>query len=144
MSRFNKNTPEYHALISQQVVGAVASFLMVAGLRLVLKRFFSSSLPVATISKRQSKEYGPDNPEVIIIGAGVAGATLALKLGQQRRYVLVIERDMSEPNRIVGEFLQPGGFLSMKRLEIEGIVYHAIQKVFGSSQCHLFQIFLNL
>ncbi|KAI3462661.1 hypothetical protein Pfo_019324 [Paulownia fortunei] len=43
------------------------------------------------------------DPEIIIVGAGVAGAALAYTLGKDGRRVRVIERDLSEPDRIVGE-----------------------------------------
>ncbi|KAK7368875.1 hypothetical protein VNO80_10907 [Phaseolus coccineus] len=49
-----------------------------------------------------------ESAEVIIVGAGVAGAALAYTLGKDGRRVHVIERDLSEPDRIVGELLQPG------------------------------------
>lgn len=32
----------------------------------------------------------------------------------------VIERDLTEPDRIVGELLQPGGYLKLVELGIEG------------------------
>lgn len=32
----------------------------------------------------------------------------------------MIERDLREPNRIVGELLQPGGYLKLIELGIEG------------------------
>lgn len=32
----------------------------------------------------------------------------------------VIERDLSEPDRIVGELLQPGGYLRLVELGLEG------------------------
>ena len=32
----------------------------------------------------------------------------------------VIERDLTEPDRIVGELLQPGGFLKLIELGLEG------------------------
>lgn len=32
----------------------------------------------------------------------------------------VIERDMTEPDRIVGELLQPGGYLKLMELGLEG------------------------
>jgi len=34
--------------------------------------------------------------------------------------VLLLERDFSQPDRIVGELLQPGGYLMLKRLGLEG------------------------
>lgn len=32
----------------------------------------------------------------------------------------VIERDLSEPDRIVGELLQPGGYLKLIELDLQG------------------------
>lgn len=32
----------------------------------------------------------------------------------------VIERDLNEPDRIVGELLQPGGYLKLVELDLEG------------------------
>ena len=47
--------------------------------------------------------------DAIIVGAGIIGCPLAVTLAKQGRSVVLIERDMSEPDRIVGELLQPGG-----------------------------------
>ncbi|CAN1777462.1 Squalene monooxygenase SE1 [Linum perenne] len=57
--------------------------------------------------------------DVIIVGAGVAGAALAHTLGKDGRRVVVIERDLTEPDRIVGELLQPGGYLKLIELGLE-------------------------
>ncbi|KAL8125040.1 hypothetical protein AgCh_012641 [Apium graveolens] len=57
--------------------------------------------------------------DVIIVGAGVAGAALAHTLAKDGRRVHVIERDLSEPDRIVGELLQPGGYLKLIELGLE-------------------------
>ena len=35
--------------------------------------------------------------------------------------MLVIERDLSQPVRIVGELLQPGGYLMLVELGMEGM-----------------------
>lgn len=59
---------------------------------------------------------------MIIIGAGVAGSSLAYALGKEGRKVLLLERDLSEPVRIVGELLQPGGYLKLKELGLEWTV----------------------
>jgi len=37
------------------------------------------------------------------------------------RRVHVIERDLREPDRIVGELLQPGGYLKLVELGLEGM-----------------------
>ncbi|CAJ2678267.1 unnamed protein product [Trifolium pratense] len=69
---------------------------------------------------------------IIIVGAGVAGAALAYTLGKDGRQVHVIERDLSEPDRIVGELLQPGGYLKLLELGLEDCVDEIdAQRVFG-------------
>ncbi|WCJ35602.1 squalene epoxidase 2 [Euphorbia peplus] len=75
-----------------------------------------------------------DSPhaDVIIVGAGVAGAALAFTLGKEGRRVHVIERDLSEPDRIVGELLQPGGYLKLIELGLQDCVEEIdAQRVFG-------------
>ncbi|PRQ22140.1 putative squalene monooxygenase [Rosa chinensis] len=76
------------------------------------------------------EEKGTD---VVIVGAGVAGAALAYTLAKEGRRVHVIERDLSEPDRIVGELLQPGGYLKLIELGLEDCANESIdaQKVFG-------------
>ena len=58
--------------------------------------------------------------EVVIVGAGVLGSSLASVLSRDGRKVTVIERDLQEPNRIVGELLQPGGYAALKKLGLQG------------------------
>ena len=53
--------------------------------------------------------------DLIVVGAGVAGSALAFEQGRQGRRVLLLERDLSQPDRIVGELLQPGGYLALKK-----------------------------
>ncbi|BDA46860.1 Squalene epoxidase 1 [Coccomyxa sp. Obi] len=79
-------------------------------------------------------DYGrdPEVWDVVVVGAGVAGSALAYSQGRDGRRVLLLERDLSQPDRIVGELLQPGGYLMLKRLGLE----HAVdgidsQKVYG-------------
>lgn len=60
--------------------------------------------------------------DVIVVGAGVAGGALATSLARDGRRVLVIERELYdggalvEPDRIVGELLQPGGVAKLHEL----------------------------
>ena len=58
--------------------------------------------------------------ELIIVGAGIVGCAAAKAFGSDGRKVLLLERDLSEPDRIVGELLQPGGIDSLKSLGLEG------------------------
>ncbi|KGL73717.1 Squalene monooxygenase [Tinamus guttatus] len=62
------------------------------------------------------------DPEIIIVGSGVLGSSLATVLSRDGRKVTVIERDLKEPDRIVGELLQPGGFNALKDLGLEDAV----------------------
>lgn len=57
--------------------------------------------------------------DVAIIGAGILGTALAHTMGHQGRRVLLLERDWSEPDRIVGELLQPGGLASLTKLGLK-------------------------
>ncbi|KAI0710926.1 squalene monooxygenase [Earliella scabrosa] len=66
--------------------------------------------------------------DVLIVGAGVAGSALAHALssaavarGRSLR-ICLLERSMAEPDRIVGELLQPGGMMALKKLGLEGCV----------------------
>ncbi|KAJ6296571.1 hypothetical protein OIU78_022313 [Salix suchowensis] len=60
------------------------------------------------------------NTDVIIVGAGVAGSALAYALAKDGWRVNVIERDLTEPDRIVGEFLHAGGCIKLAELGLEG------------------------
>lgn len=63
----------------------------------------------------------PDaDPDVVIVGAGVLGSAMAAVLARDGRRVTVVERDLKEPDRIVGELLQPGGYRVLKALGLEG------------------------
>ncbi|TSK20203.1 Squalene monooxygenase [Bagarius yarrelli] len=63
----------------------------------------------------------PD-PDVIIVGGGVLGCAMAAVLARDGRKVTVVERDLREPDRIVGELLQPGGFRALRELGLESAV----------------------
>lgn len=65
---------------------------------------------------------GNETPQtfVVVVGAGIAGSALACSLAKQGRKVVLIERDLTEPNRIVGELLQPGGMEHIRSLGLEG------------------------
>ncbi|KAI2628298.1 squalene epoxidase-domain-containing protein [Xylaria nigripes] len=54
--------------------------------------------------------------DVLIVGAGIVGSVMAILFARQGRRVLVIERDMRQPERIVGEVLQPGGVTALQHL----------------------------
>lgn len=73
----------------------------------------------------------------IIVGAGILGSALAATFARQGRRVLLIERDYSEPDRIVGELLQPGGVAALKELglgncleDIDAIIVKGYQCIY--------------
>ncbi|XP_076952614.1 squalene epoxidase 3-like [Bidens hawaiensis] len=62
---------------------------------------------------------GYADADAIIVGAGVSGAALAYTIGKEGCKIRVIERDLTEPDRIVGELLQPGGYLKLIELGLQ-------------------------
>jgi squalene monooxygenase len=60
--------------------------------------------------------------DLIIVGAGVVGCAAAKAFAEDERKVLLLERDLSEPDRIVGELMQPGGMNALKKLGMEGML----------------------
>ncbi|PTB80043.1 SE-domain-containing protein [Trichoderma longibrachiatum ATCC 18648] len=54
--------------------------------------------------------------DVVVVGAGVFGCAAAFALANQGRSVLLLERWLHEPDRIVGELLQPGGLTALRKL----------------------------
>lgn len=53
---------------------------------------------------------------VIVVGAGIFGCAVAWALGNQGRSVILLEKSLKEPDRIVGELLQPGGVQALEKL----------------------------
>jgi len=70
-----------------------------------------ASISLSTLFAMKAEE-----PDAIVVGAGILGCTLAATLAKQGRSVVLFERDMSEPDRIVGELLQPGGVKALTHL----------------------------
>lgn len=54
--------------------------------------------------------------DVVIVGAGILGSALAVALADQGRSVILLERSLKQPDRIVGELLQPGGVEALEKL----------------------------
>jgi squalene monooxygenase len=68
------------------------------------------------ITSQLAENHGADQPDIIVIGAGIAGCALAYSLSHAGHHVLLVERDLSPPDRIVGELLQPGGVAALRHL----------------------------
>lgn len=60
--------------------------------------------------------------DVCIIGAGVVGAAMAVFLGRSGKKVAVVEKNMAEQDRIIGELLQPGGVDQLKNLGLSEFI----------------------
>lgn len=84
-----------------------------------------------------SEDVKQDQPEVIVIGAGVVGCAIAYALGNEGRKVVVFEKDMRKPDRIVGELMQPGGVLQLQRLGLQGSFSLFILCYFSNIVCLL-------
>lgn len=76
--------------------------------------------------------------DVIVVGAGIVGCALAVQLGRQGRKVLLCERDLKEPDRIVGELLQPGGVEALKRMGMAEVL-EGMDAVEESGYCVFYQ-----
>ncbi|KAH8912387.1 squalene epoxidase [Coniochaeta sp. PMI_546] len=76
----------------------------------------------ARVAERRQQYHEAD---VVVVGAGVFGCAVAYALANQGRSVLLLERWMHEPDRIVGELLQPGGLAALEKIGlghcVEGI-----------------------
>ncbi|KAH0534046.1 hypothetical protein FGG08_007353 [Glutinoglossum americanum] len=76
-------------------------------------------------SCKASRDSGGQPYDVLIIGAGILGCAAAVTLARQGRSVVLLERNLKEPDRIVGELLQPGGVAALEKLAmrecLEGI-----------------------
>ncbi|CAE7174200.1 unnamed protein product [Rhizoctonia solani] len=61
--------------------------------------------------------------DVVIVGAGVAGSAMAHALATieaaRPLKIALLERSLAEPDRIVGELLQPGGMDALKKLGLQ-------------------------
>ena len=65
------------------------------------------------ISKRRIEHHSSD---VVVIGAGILGTAVAVAFARQGRSVTILEKSLKQPDRIVGELLQPGGVEALKKL----------------------------
>jgi squalene monooxygenase len=59
--------------------------------------------------------------DALIVGAGIIGTALAITLARapHNRSVTLLEKSLKEPDRIVGELLQPGGVSALEKLGLE-------------------------
>lgn len=82
--------------------------------------------------------------DVLIVGAGIIGCALAITLARQGRSVLLLEKSLKEPDRIVGELLQPGGVSALEKLglrecleEIDAVVVRGYEVIYYGEGVHI-------
>jgi squalene monooxygenase len=84
----------------------------------------TASIPTKeTVVKTDSREERRrlhHEADVVIIGAGIVGCAAAVAFGNQGRSVILLEKSLKEPDRIVGELLQPGGVNALEKLAMRG------------------------
>ncbi|KAF9959666.1 Squalene epoxidase [Mortierella alpina] len=98
------------------------------------------TLPLATVpAPKAGSSY-----DMIVVGGGVIGSAFAATFGKQGKKILLIERDLTEPDRIVGELMQPGGYNALKELGladclegIDAIPTHGYGVIRGSEHVHI-------
>ncbi|KZF22908.1 SE-domain-containing protein [Xylona heveae TC161] len=77
------------------------------------------SAQVSAEKSKAERRHLHHEADVVIIGGGVVGCAIAVALGRQGRSVILLERSLKEPDRIVGELLQPGGCEALRKLGME-------------------------
>ncbi|KAF2400576.1 SE-domain-containing protein [Trichodelitschia bisporula] len=94
-------------------------------------------LAPSPIDDREERRRLQHDAEVVIIGAGIAGCALAVALSNQGRSVILLEKSLKEPDRIVGELLQPGGVTALENLglrdcldDIDAIPVHGYEVIY--------------
>jgi squalene monooxygenase len=75
----------------------------------------AAAVSTTTSDARMRREVHHE-ADVVVVGAGIFGCAVAYALADQGRSVILLERWMKEPDRIVGELLQPGGLASLHQL----------------------------
>ncbi|MCF6171676.1 MAG: FAD-dependent monooxygenase [Bacteroidales bacterium] len=82
--------------------------------------------------------------DVCIVGAGIAGATMAAKLAKSGKEIVIVERNLGERDVIIGELLQPGGVQRLFEMGFEFFLdnidaqpVYGYDIVFEGRDCHI-------
>lgn len=76
--------------------------------------------------------------DICIVGAGMAGATIAAYLAPKGIKIALVDREYAEKRRIVGELLQPGAVETLKKMGLEHLL-----EGFDAQPIHGYAIFRN-
>ena len=86
---------------------------------------------------REARRETHHDADVVVVGAGILGSAIATTLARQGRSVILLEKSLKQPDRIVGELLQPGGVAALKKLgleecldDIDAITVHGYQVLY--------------
>jgi hypothetical protein len=90
--------------------------------------------PAVSVPQTQARVSASHETDVVIIGAGVGGASLGAALGKRGYRVVVLEQSLEEPHRIVGELLQPSGVQILRDIGLPGQQTHTLRPT-GSQVC---------
>jgi len=63
-----------------------------------------------------------NQPDVVVVGGGIAGASIATVLARGGIRVLLLERQRAYRDRIRGEYMQPWGVLEARALGLEDVI----------------------
>lgn len=63
-----------------------------------------------------------NNPDVVVVGAGIAGASIAAVLARGGLEVLLLERQSGYRDRVRGEYMAPWGVLEARALGLEDVI----------------------
>jgi hypothetical protein len=80
-----------------------------------------TSQRTAASDTREERRRIHHEADVVIVGAGIVGCAAAVAFGNQGRSVILLEKSLKEPDRIVGELLQPGGVNALEKLGMRGV-----------------------
>lgn len=75
---------------------------------------------IETADHKEVRRREHHEADIVIVGAGILGCAAAVAFGKQGRSVILLERSLKEPDRIVGELLQPGGVRALEELGLRG------------------------
>jgi 2-polyprenyl-6-methoxyphenol hydroxylase-like FAD-dependent oxidoreductase len=62
------------------------------------------------------------NPDVVVVGAGIAGASIAAVLARGGLEVLLLERQRAYRDRVRGEYMAPWGVLEARAVGLEAVI----------------------
>ncbi|KAF1972303.1 SE-domain-containing protein [Bimuria novae-zelandiae CBS 107.79] len=99
---------------------------------------------IQTADYKEVRRREHHEADVVIVGAGILGCAAAVAFGKQGRSVLLLERSLKEPDRIVGELLQPGGVRALEELglrdcleDIDAIPCYGYEVSFHKENVHI-------